>query len=36
MPPFLQMVDPLGSVFASTLVAMVPVAVLLVLLAGLR
>ncbi|HEV7788149.1 MAG TPA: L-lactate permease [Pseudonocardia sp.] len=36
MPPFLQMVDPLGSVLASTLVAMIPVAVLLVLLAGLR
>jgi ABC-type glycerol-3-phosphate transport system permease component len=34
VPPFIQMVEPLGSVLAGTLVAMIPVAVLLVLLAG--
>jgi len=36
VPPFVQMVEPLGSVLAGTLVAMIPVVVLLVLLAGLR
>jgi len=36
VPPFAQILDPLGSVAGSTLLALVPVAVLLVLLAGLR
>jgi lactate permease len=36
MPPFAQLLDPLGSVLGSTLVALVPVVVLLVLLAGFR
>ncbi len=36
MPPFAQILDPLGSVLGTTLVALVPVAVLLVLLAGFR
>jgi lactate permease len=36
MPPFAQILDPLGSVLGSTVVALVPVAVLLVLLAGFR
>jgi lactate permease len=36
MPPFEQILDPLGTVLGSTLLALVPVAVLLVLLAGFR
>jgi lactate permease len=36
MPPFSQILDPLGSVAGSTLLALVPVAVLLLLLAGFR
>lgn len=36
MPPFAQILDPLGTVLGSTLLALVPVAVLLVLLAGFR
>jgi lactate permease len=36
MPPFAQILDPLGSVLGSTLLALVPVVVLLVLLAGFR
>jgi lactate permease len=36
MPPFAQVLTPLGSVLASTLLALVPVAVLLLLLAGFR
>ncbi len=36
MPPFAQLLDPLGSVAGSTLLALVPVVVLLVLLAGFR
>jgi lactate permease len=36
MPPFMQILDPVGSVVGSTLLALVPVAVLLALLAGLR
>jgi lactate permease len=36
MPPFAQILEPLGSVWGSTLLALVPVVVLLVLLAGLR
>jgi lactate permease len=36
MPPFEQILDPLGTVLGSTLLALVPVAVLLILLAGFR
>jgi lactate permease len=36
MAPFPQILDPVGSVLASTLIALVPVVILLVLLAGLR
>ncbi|HEX4360431.1 MAG TPA: L-lactate permease, partial [Pseudonocardia sp.] len=36
MPPFAQVLDPLGSVLGSTVLALVPVAVLLILLAGFR
>jgi lactate permease len=36
VPPFVQILDPLGSVLGSTLLALVPVAVLLILLAGFR
>jgi lactate permease len=36
MPPFAQILDPLGSVAGSTLLALAPVVVLLLLLAGLR
>jgi lactate permease len=36
MTPFTQILDPVGSVLASTLIALVPVVILLVLLAGLR
>ncbi|MBO0875165.1 MAG: L-lactate permease, partial [Pseudonocardia sp.] len=36
MPPFAQILDPLNTVLGGTLVALVPVAVLLILLAGFR